>query len=46
MGSEMCIRDSHSLTLGFHQAFRLLDQEDATRRARASFDRLVDCSRR
>ena len=36
----------HSLTLGFHQAFRLLDQEDATRRARTSFDRLVDCSRR
>jgi AcrR family transcriptional regulator len=33
----------HALTLGFHQFVRLLDDDLAVRRARASFDRLVAC---
>ena len=35
----------HALTLGYHQATRLLDDEQATRRAHASFERLLACSR-
>jgi AcrR family transcriptional regulator len=35
----------HALTLGFHQATRLLDDEQAVRRAHASFERLLTCSR-
>ena len=34
-----------SLTLGYHQATRLLHDEQADRRARASFERLLACSR-
>ena len=33
----------HALTLGFHQFIRLLDDDLALRRARASFERLVAC---
>ena len=33
----------HALTLGFHQFIRLLDDDLAVRRARASFERLVAC---
>ena len=35
----------HAVTLGYHQATRLLDDEQATRRAHASFERLLACSR-
>ncbi len=33
----------HALTLGYHQFVRLLDDDLALRRARASFERLVAC---
>jgi hypothetical protein len=42
---EQLAFELQSLTLGYHQATRLLRDEQAERRARASFERLLACSR-